>query len=84
MLDDVYIAIEIQGGEKPVFKSCALTVDLVRRIVTVHGEEEKLAPRQYDLPRLLVTHVGKVLTRKFILREVRDGETDMQYLPIYI
>lgn len=73
-----------QGGEKPVFKSGDLTVDLVRRIVAVRGEEVKLTPREYDLLRLLVTHAGKVLTHKFILREVWGSETDVQYLRIYI
>lgn len=73
-----------QAGEKPLFKSGDLTVDLVRRIVTVKGEEVKLTPREYDLLRLLVSHAGKVLTHKFILKEVWGGETDVQYLRIYI
>jgi two-component system KDP operon response regulator KdpE len=73
-----------QAGERPVFKSGALSVDLVRRIVTVRGAEVKLTPREYDLLRLLVSHAGKVLTHKFILREVWGGESDVQYLRIYI
>jgi two-component system, OmpR family, KDP operon response regulator KdpE len=73
-----------QEGEKPVFKSGDLTVDLVRRIVMLHGQDVKLTPREYDLLRLLVAHAGKVLTHKFILREVWGSETDVQYLRIYI
>jgi two-component system KDP operon response regulator KdpE len=73
-----------QEGEKPVFKSGDLTVDLVRRLVTVRGKEVKLTPREYDLLRLLTAHAGKVLTHKFILREVWGSETDVQYLRIYI
>jgi two-component system KDP operon response regulator KdpE len=73
-----------QEGEKPLFKSGDLAVDLVRRIVTVNGAEVKLTPREYDLLRLLVAHAGKVLTHKFILNEVWGGETDVQYLRIYI
>ena len=73
-----------QEGEKPVFRSGGLSVDLVRRIVTVAGAEVKLTPREYDLLRLLVTHAGKVLTHKMILRNVWGGETDVQYLRIYI
>jgi two-component system KDP operon response regulator KdpE len=71
-------------GEKPLFKSGDLTVDLVRRIVTVRGQEVKLTPREYDLLRVLVAHAGKVLTHKFLLREVWGSETDVQYLRIYI
>lgn len=73
-----------QEGEKPVFRSGDLSVDLVRRIVTVRGQEVKLTPREYDLLRLLVAHAGKVLTHRFILRELWGSEADVQYLRIYI
>jgi two-component system KDP operon response regulator KdpE len=73
-----------QEGEKPLFRSGTLAVDLVRRIVTVGGAEVKLTPREYDLLRVMVSHAGKVLTHKFLLREVWGGETDVQYLRIYI
>jgi len=74
----------MQQGERPLFRSGDLTVDLVRRIVTVRGTEVKLSPREYDLLRLLVAHAGKVLTHRFILHEVWGSETDVQYLRIYI
>ena len=73
-----------QQGERPVFRSGDLSVDLVRRIVTVRGTEVKLSPREYDLLRVLVQHAGKVLIHKFLLREVWGTETDVQYLRIYI
>jgi two-component system, OmpR family, KDP operon response regulator KdpE len=73
-----------QEGERPLFRTGELGVDLVRRIVTVGGREVKLTPREYDILRLLVTHAGKVLTHKFILREVWGGDTDVQYLRIYV
>jgi two-component system KDP operon response regulator KdpE len=73
-----------QQGERPIFKSGDLSVDLVRRIVTARGADVKLSPREYDLLRLLVMHAGKVLTHRFILREVWGTETDVQYLRIYI
>jgi two-component system, OmpR family, KDP operon response regulator KdpE len=73
-----------QQGEKPVFRSGDLTVDLVRRTVTVRGEEVKLSPREYDLLRLLVAHAGKVLTHNFVLHELWGADSDVQYLRIYI
>lgn len=73
-----------QQGERPVFRSGDLVVDLVRRIVTVRGADVKFSPREYDLLRLLVTHAGRVLTHKFILQQLWGGETDVQYLRIYI
>jgi two-component system KDP operon response regulator KdpE len=73
-----------QQGEKPIFRTGDLTVDLVRRIVTVRGKEVRFSPREYDLLRLLVAHAGKVLTHNMILREVWDPQTDVQYLRMYI
>jgi two-component system KDP operon response regulator KdpE len=73
-----------QHGERAMFKSGDLSVDLVRRVVTMRGKEVKLTPREYDLLRLLVAHAGKVLTHKFILREIWGVETDVQYLRIYV
>ena len=73
-----------EQGERSLFRSGDLVVDLVRRVVTVRGAEMKFAPREYDLLRLLVAHAGKVLTHRFILHEVWGVETDVQYLRIYI
>ncbi|QAY94385.1 DNA-binding response regulator [Methylovirgula ligni] len=73
-----------QQGEKAIFRSGDLTADLVRRIVTVRGQEVKFSPREYDVLRLLIAHAGKVLTHRFILREVWGGDTDVQYLRMYI
>jgi two-component system KDP operon response regulator KdpE len=57
----------------------------VRRIVRVGDKEVKLSPKEFDLLRLLVQHAGKVLTHKFLLGELWDGEqTDAQYLRVYV
>ena len=73
-----------QEGERPLFHSGDLAVDLVRRIVTVRGAEVKLSPREYDILRLLIRHAGKVLTHRMLLKEVWGGDADVQYLRIYI
>jgi two-component system KDP operon response regulator KdpE len=73
-----------QQGERPIFRVGDLTVDLVRRVVTVRENEVKLTPREYDLLRALVAHAGKVLTHRFLLREVWGTETDIAYLRIYV
>ncbi|HWJ17806.1 MAG TPA: response regulator transcription factor [Geobacterales bacterium] len=75
--------VQEQGGE-PLFKSGSLQVDLVRRVVTVGGEEVKLSPKEYDILRLLVLHAGKVLTHRFLMQQVWDAETEVQYLRIYV
>jgi len=73
-----------QEGESPVFRCGDLSVDLVRRNVTLADHEVKLTPREYDLLRLLVSQAGKVLTHRFILRELWGAEGDVQYLRVYI
>jgi two-component system, OmpR family, KDP operon response regulator KdpE len=71
-------------GERPVFQTGDLSVDLVRRIVKVRDKEVKLSPKEYDLLRMLVQHAGKVLTHKFLLGELWDDLTDAQYLRVYV
>ena len=73
-----------QQGEQPIFRSRDLEVDLVHRIVRVRGGEVKLTPKEYDILRMLVAHAGKVLTHRMLMSEVWGGETDVQYLRIYV
>jgi two-component system KDP operon response regulator KdpE len=75
--------LQVQG-ERPVFRTGDLSVDLVRRIVKVGEREVKLSPKEYDLLRVLVQHAGKVLTHRFLLRELWDELTDAQYLRVYV
>ena len=69
----------------PVFVSGNLSVDLEKRLVTVGGNPVRLSPKEYDLLKLLVQHAGKVLTHRFILREVwgQAHEEDVQYLRVF-
>ena len=71
-------------GERPVFRTGDLSVDLVRRIVKVGDREVKLSPKEYDLLRVMVQHAGKVLTHRLLLKELWDEMTDAQYLRVYV
>jgi len=73
-----------QQGERPLFQAGDLTVDLVKRIVRVRGQDVKLSPKEYDILRMLVQHAGKVLTHQHILRQVWGGAADVQYLRVYV
>jgi len=75
--------LQVQG-ERPVFRSGDLSVDLVRRIVKVGEKDIRLSPKEYDLLRVLVQHAGKVLTHRFLLKELWDELTDAQYLRVYV
>jgi two-component system KDP operon response regulator KdpE len=60
--------------DDPVFTSGNLKVDLSKRLVAVAGGEVSLTPHEYGLLRVLVTHAGKVLTHRHLLREVWGSE----------
>ncbi len=75
--------LQVQG-ERPIFRTGELSVDLVRRIVKIADREVKLSPKEYDLLRVLVQHAGKVLTHRFLLGELWDELTDAQYLRVYV
>ena len=73
-----------QQGEKPLFHTGGLSVDLVKRIVRVDDREVKLSPKEYDILRILVQHAGKVLTHQFLLKQVWGNTADVQYLRVYV
>lgn len=73
-----------QQGERALFQTGDLSVDLVKRIVKVAGKEVKLSPKEYDILRILVQHAGKVLTHQHLLNQVWSGSTDVQYLRVYV
>jgi len=73
-----------QQGEKPIFQTGELSVDLVKRIVRVAGQEVKLSPKEYDILRILVQHAGKVLTHQHLMKQVWGSSADVQYLRVYV
>jgi two-component system KDP operon response regulator KdpE len=73
-----------QQGEKPVFQTGDLSIDLVRRIVRIGDEEVKLSPKEYDILRIMAQHAGKVLTHNFLLKQVWGNAYDVQYLRVYV
>ena len=72
--------------EISVFKNGDLVVDLTARIVTRAGHEIKLTATVYALLRLFVKHPGRVLTHRYILREIwgPKSEEHRQYLRVYV
>jgi two-component system KDP operon response regulator KdpE len=75
-----------KSSEEPVFRSGQLVIDLADRHVMVAGKEISLTVTEYNLLRVLVRHAGKVLTHRFLLREVWGPNADNQnhYLRVYI
>jgi two-component system KDP operon response regulator KdpE len=72
--------------EVAVFKRGDLIVDLASRVVARSGHEIKLTGTEYALLRLFVRHPGRVLTHRYILREIwgPKSEEHRQYLRVYV
>lgn len=73
-------------GARSAYDDGRLSVDLVKRIVRVAGADPKLTPREFDLLRELVSHRGKVLTHRHLLRTVwGDADAaDVQALRVHV
>ncbi|ASF45391.1 response regulator [Methylovulum psychrotolerans] len=72
-----------EGG---VFVTGALKVDLLKRQVSIDGQDIHLTPIQYRLLTLLIKNAGKVLTHQYILKEVwgPSYKDNSHYLRIYM
>jgi len=73
-----------QTTSEPVFMSGNLKVDLARRLITLSGNEVQLTPNEYELLRVLVNHAGKVLTHRFLLREVWGAEYGEEFHMLHV
>lgn len=55
-----------------------LEINLNKRLVTKHGEEIKLTPKEFDLFLYLYENQGKLLKREKILERVWQGEMEFE------
>ena len=76
----------VAGGADALFRFGDVEVDRVARLVRRSGVEVHLTPIEYRLLLVLVTHVGRVLTHRQLLREVWGPSHSEQshYLRIYM
>ncbi|HDQ15407.1 MAG TPA: response regulator [Sediminispirochaeta sp.] len=75
------------GGSKcKIFNVGELSFDLDRRRVLKKGAEIHLTPREYRLLILMAQNSGKVLTHRFLLREIwgPGSENETQYLRVFM
>ncbi|MBN1443987.1 MAG: response regulator [Planctomycetes bacterium] len=72
--------------EEPVFRTGELRVDLAGRRVFVGETPAHLTPIEYRLLVTLVRHAGKVLTHRFLLREVwgPNHSDDPRYIRVFV
>ena len=76
----------VAGGADALFRFGDVEVDRTARLVRRSGVEVHLTPIEYRLLLVLVTHVGRVLTHRQLLREVWGPSHSEQshYLRIYM
>ncbi len=70
----------------PVITAGEIAIDLSKRLVTVSGAPVRLSRKEYDLLRILASHLGKVITHQQLLQEVwgQAYVEETQYLRVYI
>jgi two-component system KDP operon response regulator KdpE len=78
--------VKASGVDTPVVTFGENKVDLVNRVVERAGRPVHLTPIEYRLLGVLLTHPGKVLTQRVLLREVWGPSHSEQshYLRIYM
>lgn len=73
-------------SETSVLTVGELNVDLAARLVTRAGERVTLTPLEYKLLVTLMKHSGRVLTHRFLLREVwgPHASRETHYLRVFV
>ncbi len=80
-----HAALMISESE-PCINIGPLQVDLTQRFVSLHGQEVKLTPTEYDLLKIFLKHRGKIMTQQMLLTQmwgIGDGK-DAHHLHVYI
>jgi two-component system KDP operon response regulator KdpE len=76
----------MQIQDNKVFTNGTLQIDVVSHLVTKNKEEVKLTATEYSLLVLFAKNIGKVLTHRYILKEVWGPSyvDQPQYLRVFI
>jgi two-component system KDP operon response regulator KdpE len=69
-----------------IYRVGDLEIDMEKHKVSLEGREIHFTPMEYEVLTLLVKNAGKVLTHKYILKEVwgSDLESDMQSVRVFM
>ena len=74
------------AAEDPVVRTSAFTIDLGAARVIRDGAEIRLTPTEWSLVEHLVKHPGRLLTQRWLLKQVWGPayETETNYLRVYM
>ncbi|MFZ1271524.1 MAG: response regulator [Bacteroidales bacterium] len=80
------IRLSEEKKDTPLMEFGSLTIDMLNHVVRKSGEIIKLTSTEYSLLTLLAKNTGRVLTHRFILKEIWGyGYLEQtQYLRVYI
>ena len=90
LLARIRVVFRHSGNKKDdtptVYKVADLEIDLEKHKVILEGQDIHFTTMEYNLLTLLVKNSGKVLTHKYILKEVWGNylESDMQSLRVFM
>jgi two-component system KDP operon response regulator KdpE len=70
----------------PAFETPDLKIDFSKRLVTVHGNNVRLTPKEFELLRHLVANQGKAIPHRRLLQAVwgPDYGEETEYLRVFI
>ena len=75
-----------QMPQETVFRNSYLSIDFASHLVLKHNDEVKLTNTEYSLLLLFVKNIGKVLTHRYILKEIWGPSyvEHTQYLRVFV
>lgn len=78
--------VEVPKNETTIYKVGELEIDTARHKVLLDGVEVHFTPMEFDVLILMIRNAGKVLTHKYILKEVwgSDFESDLQSVRVFM
>jgi len=78
--------VDTPKNETTIYKVGELEIDNEKHKVMLEGIEIHFTPMEYEVLMLLVKNAGKVLTHKYILKEVwgSDFESDLQSVRVFM
>lgn len=78
--------VEAPKNETKIYKVGELEIDTARHRVLLEGAEIHFTPMEFDVLILMIRNAGKVLTHRYILKEVwgSDFESDLQSVRVFM
>ena len=80
------VQMQVEQAQQERLEGGDIVMDLASRRVTARGSEVVLSPKEFDLLKVLMSHLGRVLGRDFLLNQVwgDDFFGDTRTLDVHI